>query len=82
MAFFAIDGLRIKGHDVTVAFDRSGARYGLGAGLQTLHIIDHLARVKEPVKHPCLLQGTHCWVPLSTQDCLHVWAEANLLMAC
>ena len=36
VAFFAVDGLRIKDRDVTIAFDRSGARYGLGAGLHVL----------------------------------------------
>lgn len=31
--YFAVDGLRIRGHDVCVAYDRDGDRYGRGKGL-------------------------------------------------
>ena len=34
--FFAIDGVRVRGRDVTVAYDRSGTKYGLGPGLHVL----------------------------------------------
>ena len=33
---FAVDGLRILGRDVGVAYDASGSRYGLGPGLHVL----------------------------------------------
>ena len=34
--YFALDGLRIHSHDVTVAYDADGSRYGLGSGLFVL----------------------------------------------
>jgi hypothetical protein len=34
--YFALDGVRYHGHDVSIVWDRSGARYGLGAGLVVL----------------------------------------------
>ena len=34
--YFAIDGLRLRGRDVSVAFDANGLRYGLGPGVHVL----------------------------------------------
>ena len=37
MRYFALDGMRIAGHDVTIAYDEDGSRYGLsksGVGLR------------------------------------------------
>jgi hypothetical protein len=31
--FFAVEGLRYRGHDLTIVWDRDGRRYGRGAGL-------------------------------------------------
>jgi hypothetical protein len=31
--FFCVEGIRYRGHDLTVAWDRDGRRYGRGAGL-------------------------------------------------
>ena len=45
-SYFAVDGLRIHGRDVAVVYDRDGARYGLGAGLQVL-VDGHVAATGE-----------------------------------
>ena len=34
--YWAIDGIRAGGHDVAVMWDRDGARYGRGGGMQLL----------------------------------------------
>jgi len=34
--YFALDGVRLRGRDVCVAYDHAGSRYGLGAGLHVL----------------------------------------------
>ena len=36
LRYFAVDGLRIHGHDLCVAYDADGSRYGLGVGLHVL----------------------------------------------
>ena len=48
--YFAIDGLRIRGRDVCVAYDMDGSRYGLGAGLHVL--VDGIKAKSGPLGTP------------------------------
>jgi hypothetical protein len=34
--YFALDGVRYRGHDLTIIWDKAGKRYGRGAGLQVI----------------------------------------------
>jgi hypothetical protein len=54
MAYFAIDGMRIHGHDVCVAFDADGKRYGLGTpGMHVL--VDGRLAASAPLGEPIIV---------------------------
>jgi hypothetical protein len=43
-AWFCLDNVRYRGHDVTILWDRDGTRYGRGVGLQLFVDGERVAR--------------------------------------